>query len=132
MIIDSHTHAWEYWPYEPPVPDHNSRGRVEQLLWEMDRNGVDKAVLVCARIEHNPHNNDYVAEQIRAYPDRLVQFADVDCSWSAEYHTLGRGRAAQSGCGKVPAQGLYSLRKKRYRVVRVRGRDSRFSAPRPI
>ena len=64
MIIDSHTHAWEFWPYEPPVPDHNSRGRVEQLLWEMDRNGVDKSVLVCARIEHNPHNNDYVAEQI--------------------------------------------------------------------
>ena len=61
MIIDSHTHAWEYWPYEPPVPDHESRGRVEQLLWEMDRSGVDVSVLVCARIEHNPRNNDYVA-----------------------------------------------------------------------
>ena len=122
MIIDSHTHAWEYWPYEPPVPDHNSRGRVEQLLWEMDRNGVDKAVLVCARIEHNPHNNDYVAEQIRAYPDRLVQFADVDCSWSAEYHTPGAAERTQSGRGKVPAQGLYSLRQKRHRVVRVRRR----------
>ena len=45
-IIDSHTHAWQYWPYEPPVPDHESRGKVEQLLWEMDRVGVDKAVLV--------------------------------------------------------------------------------------
>ena len=114
------------------MPDHNSRGRVEQLLWEMDRHGVDKAVLVCARIEHNPHNNDYVAEQIRTYPDRLVQFADVDCSWSEEYHTPRRGRAAQSGRGKVPAQGLYSLCKKRHRVVCFRGRGSRFSAPRPI
>ena len=61
MIIDSHTHAWEYWPYKPPVPDFESRGRVEQLLWEMDRNGVNKAVLVCARIDHNPENNDYAA-----------------------------------------------------------------------
>ena len=46
MIIDCHTHTWEYWPYNPPVPDHESRGRVEQLLWEMDRNQVDQAVLV--------------------------------------------------------------------------------------
>ena len=37
MVIDSHTHAWKYWPYQPPVPDPESRGRVEQLLWEMDR-----------------------------------------------------------------------------------------------
>ena len=56
MIIDSHTHAWEFWPYEPPVPDHGSRGRPEQLLWEMDRNGVDQSVLVCARIDYNPGN----------------------------------------------------------------------------
>ena len=89
MIIDSHTHAWEFWPYEPPVPDAESRGRAEQLLWEMDRNGVDKAVLICARIEHNPGNNDFVAESVRAHPDRLVQFADVDCSWSDTYHTPG-------------------------------------------
>ena len=59
MIIDSHSHAWQTWPYNPPVPDASSRGKVEQLLWDMDRNGVDKAVLVCAQIEHNPANNDY-------------------------------------------------------------------------
>jgi predicted TIM-barrel fold metal-dependent hydrolase len=89
MIIDSHTHAWEYWPYEPPVPDAESRGRVEQLLWEMDRCGVDKAVLVCARIDHNPGNNDYVARCVQQHPDRLIQFADVDCSWTETYHTPG-------------------------------------------
>ena len=105
MIIDSHTHAWEYWPYEPPVPDHNSRGRAEQLLWEMDRNGVDKAVLVCARIEHNPHNNDYVAEQVRAHPSRLVQFADVDCSWSAEYHTRGAAARLKVAAAKYQLKG---------------------------
>ena len=50
-IIDSHCHAWTYWPYEPPVPDPESRGRVEQLLHEMDLNGVDQAFIVCAEIE---------------------------------------------------------------------------------
>ena len=89
MIIDSHTHAWRRWPYQPPVPDPESRGIAEQLLWEMDRHGVDKAVLVCARIEHNPDNNDYVAECVRCYPERLVQFADVDCSWTKTYHIPG-------------------------------------------
>ena len=89
MIIDSHTHAWETWPYQPPVPDPGSRGRVEQLLWEMDRTSVDRAVLVCARIDHNPGNNDYVAACVKRYPDRLVQFADVDCSWTETYHRPG-------------------------------------------
>ncbi|MCC7371870.1 MAG: amidohydrolase [Chloroflexi bacterium] len=89
MIVDSHCHAWRYWPYEPPVPDPESRGTIEQLLWEMDRNGVDKAVVICARIEHNPDNNDYIAYQARRFPDRLYQFADVDCRWWETYHQPG-------------------------------------------
>src|SRR5688572_10016939 len=89
MIIDSHCHAWRCWPYQPPVPDPETRGRIEQLIFEMDQNGVDRAVLVCARIDHNPDNNDYVAEHVRAHPDRLHQFADVDCSWWPTYHTPG-------------------------------------------
>src|SRR5436190_17232246 len=102
MIVDSHCHAWRSWPYEPPVPDPTSRGVVEQLLWEMDQNGVDKAVVICARIEHNPDNNDYVAYQARRFPERLYQFADVDCRWWETYHQPGaadRLRAAvqQSG-----------------------------------
>lgn len=89
MIIDSHCHAWTYWPYEPPVPDPTSRGTVEQLLFEMDQHGVDQAVLVSARIDHNPENNDYVAECVRRFPDRLYQFADVDCFWTDTYHAPG-------------------------------------------
>ncbi len=97
MIIDSHTHAWERWPYEPPVPDGESRGRVEQLLNEMDLHGVDRAVLVCAQIDHNPDNNGYVAACVAKHPTRLVQFADVDCSWSDTYHTPGAaGRLAEA------------------------------------
>ena len=68
MIIDSHCHAWERWPYEPPVPDFHGKGRFEQLLHEMDVNGVDQAFLVCAGVEHNPHNNDYIARMTSLYP----------------------------------------------------------------
>jgi L-fuconolactonase len=79
VIVDSHCHAWRRWPYLPPVPDSDSRGRIEQLVWEMDRHGVERAAVVCARIDHNPDENDYVAECARRFPDRLYQIADVDC-----------------------------------------------------
>src|SRR5882757_6927721 len=92
MIVDSHCHAWRYWPYEPPVPDPTSRALVEQLLFEMDQNGVDKAAVVCARIDHNPDDNDYIAECVQQFPDRLYQIADVDCSWTETYHTPGADR----------------------------------------
>jgi len=89
MIVDSHCHAWRTWPYTPPVPDPTSRPAVEQLLFEMDECGVQEAVLVAARIDHNPDNNEYVAECVRCFPQRLYQFADVDCMWTSTYHTPG-------------------------------------------
>ena len=89
MIIDSHCHAWAYWPYKPPVPDPEQRGQVEQLLHEMDTNEVDKALIVCAQIEHNPKNNNYIADQVARFPDKLYQLADLDCVWSPTYHTPG-------------------------------------------
>ncbi len=92
QIIDSHCHAWRYWPYQPPVPDPESRGLVEQLLFEMDQNGVAQATIVCARIDHNPDNNDYIAESVRRHPNRLYQLADVDCSWTDTYHAAGAAR----------------------------------------
>ena len=106
MIIDSHSHAWDQWPYDPPVPDHDSRGRVEQLLHEMDANGVDQAVLVAARIDHNPGNNDYVAGVVREYPDRLHQFADVDCQWTDQYHTPGAADRLAQTADELPIRGF--------------------------
>jgi L-fuconolactonase len=97
VIVDSHCHAWRYWPYTPAVPDPESRPLVEQLLFEMDQCGVEEAVLVAARIDHNPDNNDYVADCVRRYPDRLYQFADVDCMWTSTYHAPGAaGRLADA------------------------------------
>ena len=89
MIVDSHCHAWRTWPYVPPVPDPTSRPAVEQLLFEMDECGVQEAVLVAARIDHNPDNNEFVAECVRRFPQRLYQFTDVDCMWTSTYHTPG-------------------------------------------
>ena len=89
MIVDSHCHAWLTWPYQPPVPDPTSRGVIEQLLFEMDQCGIDQAAVVCARITDNPGNNEYIADCVRRYPDRLYQLADVDCSWMETYHQPG-------------------------------------------
>ncbi len=92
MIVDSHCHAWTYWPYEPPVPDPESRGVVEQLIDQMDRTGVAQATIVSAQIEHNPANNDYIAASVRRFPSRLYQYADVDSFWSDTYHAPGAAK----------------------------------------
>jgi predicted TIM-barrel fold metal-dependent hydrolase len=62
---------------------------VEQLLFEMDAAGVERAAIVCARIGGNDDNNDYVAAAVRRHPSRLAQLADVDCQWTDTYHTPG-------------------------------------------
>lgn len=89
MIIDSHSHGWPTWPYDPKVPDPNSRGRLEQLLWEMDRVGVDQAVVVCAGLPGNRGNNEYVARFAARHRKRLHVFADVDSLWTRTYHMDG-------------------------------------------
>lgn len=106
MIIDCHSHAWDYWPYEPVPPDPENRGRAEMLLHEMDDVGVDKAVLVCARIDHNPGNNDYAASCVDRYPDRLIQFADVDCAWTDTYHEPGSADRLAEAVGKYRLKGF--------------------------
>jgi L-fuconolactonase len=99
VIFDSHCHAWRRWPYDTRVPDTGHRGSAESLLYEMDRNGVERAAVVCARIGHevgpdnaNEDNNEYVAAAARLHPDRLVMVADVDCSWRPEHHRPGSAR----------------------------------------
>lgn len=88
-ILDCHCHAWRVWPYSPLVPDEDARGTVEQLIYEMDVHGVEQATVVCAAIENNPDNLDYVDFACKRYPDRLRMVADHDCQWSATYHLPG-------------------------------------------
>jgi predicted TIM-barrel fold metal-dependent hydrolase len=106
VIIDSHCHAWTRWPYQPPVPDDEQRGRIEQLLHEMDQNGVDQAVVICAQIDHNPENNAYIAEQSQRYAGRIFQFPDVDCSWSSTYHQPGAARRLSEIAERWPIKGF--------------------------
>lgn len=106
MIIDSHCHGWTHWPYEPPVPDPQSRGRVDQLLWEMDQNGVDQAFIVCAGIDHNPENNAYIAECAADHPDRIHQCADVDSSWLPTHHRPGAAKRLREIADRWPIKGF--------------------------
>jgi len=89
MIIDSHCHGWPRWPFDPPVPDPGNRGRLDQLVWEMDRANVEQAVVVCAGFPGNRGNADYVTRFANRHAGRLHVFADVDCLWARTYHTDG-------------------------------------------
>lgn len=97
MIIDTHCHAWSRWPYDMSVPDPETRGSVESLLYEMDSHGVDYAAVVCARIGGGPggsgfsndDNNEYVVNAARLHPSRLRAWIDVDCVWRNDHHSPG-------------------------------------------
>lgn len=64
LIVDTHCHASSVW-YEP----------VEALLHQMDRNGVERAVLVQIR---GQADNEYQFECVGRFPDRLVSVVVVD------------------------------------------------------
>jgi predicted TIM-barrel fold metal-dependent hydrolase len=88
-ILDCHCHAWERWPYLPAVPDEDTRGSVELLLFELDSNGVEQAAIVCAAIDHNADNVEYVSRARGKVKERLHVIADLDCTWHGTYHTPG-------------------------------------------
>lgn len=106
VIVDSHSHGWPRWPYQPPVPDSTSRGRLEQLVWEMNRAGVGQAVVVCAAIPHNPRNNDYVARHPEVASGRLHVFADIDSLWLDTYHTNGAAERLRRTARRLHLKGF--------------------------
>src|SRR5258708_3933110 len=63
-VVDTHCHASLDW-YEP----------VETLLYEMDQNGVDQAVLVQIM---GQFDNDYQFECVQRYPGRFANVVLVD------------------------------------------------------
>jgi len=105
-IVDSHCHAWTYWPYTPPVPDPEHRGRIEQLLHEMDGNGVSEAVIICAQIEHNPENNAYIVQQAAQHGEHIHPFADIDSLWSPTYHQPGAADRLRQIADRWPIKGF--------------------------
>ena len=78
IIIDSQVHVWP--PDRPdrrlgPGHDERTPYSYEQLLADMDRAGVDRAVLVPPSIDRN--RNDYALEAVRKYPDRFAVMGKV-------------------------------------------------------
>ena len=64
VIVDTHVHVNKSW-YEP----------VETILFQMERNGVDKAVLIQYR---GNYDNRYEIECVRNYPGRFAAAVMVD------------------------------------------------------
>jgi L-fuconolactonase len=74
--VDSHCHASLHW-YEP----------IETLLFEMDRNEVDQAVLIQIM---GQYDNSYQQECAQRYPERLASVVLVDPSQPDAPATLER------------------------------------------
>ncbi len=84
-VVDSHCHVSPVW-YEP----------VESLLFQMDRNGVERAVLIQM---NGQYDNSYQFECVRRHPDR---FASVVCVDTARPDALDElARLAEQGASGV-------------------------------
>ena len=78
IIIDSQVHVWP--PDRPdrrlgPGHDERTPYSYEQLLADMDRAGVHRAILVPPSIDRN--RNDYALEAVRKYPNRFAVMGKV-------------------------------------------------------
>ena len=84
MIVDTHVHVWEIDPLRYPIgptapgwktmPDEP--GTADELLNEMDVNGVDFSVLV--QTSWSTWNNGYIADSVERFPDRFVGHGLID------------------------------------------------------
>jgi L-fuconolactonase len=106
VLFDSHTHVWERWPYKPEVPDPDRRGRAENLLWEMDLNGVDRAIVIVASISGNPENNAYAFGHEATGAGRLIPFADADSRWWPFHHSPGADKRLEQLIARFNPRGI--------------------------
>lgn len=83
MIVDTHVHIWEIsdkYPVGPTSPTWNSYpdepGTAEELLEDMDSEGVDKTVIV--QTSWSTWDNGYMADSVFEYPDRFIGHGLID------------------------------------------------------
>jgi predicted TIM-barrel fold metal-dependent hydrolase len=92
MKIQVHIHPWTeeflgLFPrylldrYERSYAGFTTPRQVEDLIKDMDEIGMDMSVLLpidCSVALGRKMSNDWVAEQVKKFPDRLIGFASVD------------------------------------------------------
>ncbi len=83
LVVDTHVHVWELPPIAPigqtspkPIKLPTEPGTAEELLADIDANGVDKAVLV--QTSFSTWDNSYVADSAVQHPDRFASMGLVD------------------------------------------------------
>ena len=104
MIVDTHVHVWEIdpprYPVGPTAPGWKSLpdepGTADELLAEMDAEGVDRTVLV--QTSWSTWDNGYIADSVARFPDRfighgLIDPQDPDNAAQVRYWMAERGLA---------------------------------------
>jgi predicted TIM-barrel fold metal-dependent hydrolase len=83
MIVDTHVHVWEIsekYPVGPTAPGWNSLpdepGTADELLAEMDVEGVDRTVLV--QTSWSTWDNGYIADSVARFPERFIGHGLID------------------------------------------------------
>ena len=83
LVVDTHVHVWELPPIAPvgqtspkPIRLPTEPGSAEELLADMDANGVDKTVIV--QTSFSTWDNGYVADSAVQHPDQFVSMGLVD------------------------------------------------------
>ncbi len=84
MIVDTHVHVWEIdpprYPIGPTAPGWSSLpdepGTADQLVADMDANGVQWSVLV--QTSWSTWDNGYIADSTARFPDRFVGHGLID------------------------------------------------------
>jgi predicted TIM-barrel fold metal-dependent hydrolase len=104
MIIDTHVHVWEIdpprYPIGPTAPGWTALpdepGTADELLADMDANGVDRAVLV--QTSWSTWDNGYIADSVQRFAGRfighgLIDPQDPNNAERARYWVKARGLA---------------------------------------
>jgi len=84
MIVDTHVHVWEIdpprYPVGPTAPGWSSLpdepATADELLADMDANGVDRTVLV--QTSWSTWDNGYIADSVARFPARFVGQGLID------------------------------------------------------
>lgn len=88
MIIDCHNHLGEPWGTK-------DRQTADELLFKMDRAGIDIACVFSFRYEN--FDNRYTYEAVKAHPDRFIGFEMIAPWTSPDYAEIARREIQEYG-----------------------------------